>query len=191
MKIAMEKTMNGVDTAALQDVIKNVSANPDLGRSKFRITNQWIDGGLNRTTVGKFYAAGREQEHHEKLVYENDEPAVLLSGDKAGNPVEFLLHALAGCVTTTTVYHAAARGIRIRKLQTAIEGDLDLQGLLQIDPAVKCGFQNIRVRMEMDADANQEQLEELKQLYRFSPVFGTLMQPANIKVNVDVQPSGK
>jgi uncharacterized OsmC-like protein len=108
----------------------------------------------------------------------------LLGNDDAANPVEFILHGLAGCLTTTTVYHAAAHGINIQSLETTLEGDLDLQGLLQTDPTVPSGYQEIRVSMKIKSDAKEDQLESLKNFYRFSPVFDTLMRP--VKVNVSI-----
>lgn len=178
------KTLNGVNLLALHDTIKAIRTQPSLGASKFRIRNQWQGRALNRTTVGDFFVAGQERQHKKKFVYDNDEADILLGEDNGANPVEYLLHALAGCVTTTTVYHAAARGIQIHKLETEIEGDIDLQGLLQTNPEVPAGFQNIRVRMTIESDAQAEKLEELKKLYLLSPVFGTLTHPANIEVQM-------
>src|SRR5690606_19318784 len=112
--------------------------------------------------IGQFFCAGEEHTHKQRFVFRNDEGYVLLGNDDAANPVEFVLHALAGCVTTTTVYHAAARGIHIDELETTLEGDLDLQGLLQTDPSVPSGYQAIRVEMRIKSDAKPEQIEELK-----------------------------
>jgi uncharacterized OsmC-like protein len=140
--------------------------------------------GHNRTTIGSFYAAGKENQHKQTFIFDNDEPEVLLGQDKGGNPVEFVLHALAGCITTTTVYHAAALGINIKRIATTLEGDIDLRGLLAISEDVPCGYQDVRVRMEIESDAEGEKLEALKKLHQYSPVFDTLTRA--VKVNIDV-----
>lgn len=182
-----EKRVNGVHLMNLHDTIKAVRQNPELGRSRFRATNQWLGQALNRTTIGDYFAAGQERRHKTTFVFENDEGEVLLGNDQAANPVEFILHALAGCVTTTTVYHAAALGINIHSLETTLEGDIDLRGFLGLSEEVPCGYQNIRVTMKIKSDAPAEKIEKLKQLYRFSPVFDTLTRA--VDVNVTVEPS--
>jgi uncharacterized OsmC-like protein len=182
-----EKTVNGVHVMDLQATIEAVRHNPALGQSRFQIKNRWMGRALNRTTIGDFYVAGQMRKHKTALILDNDEAEVLLGEDRAANPVEYLLHALAGCVTTTTVYHAAARGIHIRTIETEIEGELDVQGLLQTNPQVRTGFQNIRIKMKIDSDAEGEKLEELKRLYQFSPVLGTLTRPAQIQFQVETK----
>jgi uncharacterized OsmC-like protein len=99
------------------------------------------------------------------------------------NPVEFLLHALAGCVTTTTVLHAAARGIEIESLSTRLTGDIDLQGLLALAD-VSPGYRGIRI--EMDIRARNASAEQLDDLLRFaqehSPVCNTVCRPVPVTV---------
>lgn len=111
-----------------------------------------------------------------------DEPAILVGTDKGANPVEYVLHALAACLTTSMVYHAAARGIRIEELESQLEGDLDLRGFMSIGPDVRKGYQNIRVTFKVKSDAPAEKLKELCQ---FSPVFDTIRNP--VAVAIDVQ----
>jgi uncharacterized OsmC-like protein len=180
-----EKRINGVNVAALHETIRAVRQEPSLGISRFRATNRWMGQALNQTTVGKFYTAGQEHSHERDFVLENDEAAVLLGKDAAANPVEYILHALAGCVTTTTVYYAAANGISIQELETTLEGDLDTRGFLGISKEVATGYQNIRVRMKVKSDATPEKMEALKKFYENSPVFGTLTR--GVAVNVDVE----
>ncbi|HSF59859.1 MAG TPA: OsmC family peroxiredoxin, partial [Candidatus Binatia bacterium] len=106
------QTVNGVDVSKLKETIQAVKQTPTLADFRFRIVNKWQGGGLNQTTVKASYGAGQDfPDRDGKFTMQADEPPILLSGDKAANPVEHLLHALASCVTTTMVYHAAARGI--------------------------------------------------------------------------------
>lgn len=182
-----ENRVNGVAVDDLQETIKNVKNNPALGAACFRATNRWLGQALNETEIGSFDIGGETHNHVKKFVFRNDEHFSLLGKDEGANPVEFILHALAGCVTTTTVYHAAARGIQIESLETTLEGDIDLQGLLQTDPSVPAGYQNIRVKMDIKSDASPEKVEELKNLFKLSPVFDTLTRAVNVEVDVDAR----
>ena len=180
-----EKRVNGVSIKDLHGTISAVRNEPSLGKAIFRARNQWKGQALNETEIGDFYCAGEERQHKQKFVFQNDEGYVLLGNDDAANPVEFVLHGLAGCVTTTTVYHAAAHGIHIDELETTLEGNLDLQGLLQTDPSVPCGYQGVKVSMKIKSNATEEQLEMLKGFYKYSPVFDTLTRAVNVDVTVE------
>lgn len=181
------RRVNGVSTKDLHDTISAVRREPSLGRAVFRARNRWQGQALNETEIGDFYCAGEERQHKQKFVLQNDEGYVLLGNDDAPNPVEFILHGLAGCITTTTVYHAAAHGITIEELETTLEGSLDLQGLLQTDPAVDCGYERITVSMKIKSNATDEQTDMLKRFYKYSPVFDTLTRAVDVAVNVEAR----
>lgn len=181
------KLRNGVDLKRLAGTIRAVEADPSLARFRFRAHNAWIDGGHNRSTIEGFYGAGAEDESRTAaFVYDNDEPDVLLGKDNGANPVEYLLHALAGCLTTSLVYHAAARGIDVTRVESWYEGDIDLQGFLGVDDGVRRGYEGIRVRFRVEAPgATREQLEELVALgRRYSPVFDTITSPVPVTVSL-------
>ena len=175
---------NGLDTAAMTATVAAISNDPKLARFQFRATNRWVDGGENRSRIKEFYGAGQEdQSRTAAWEFTNGEPPVLLGANEGANPVEFLLHALAGCVTTTTVLHATARGITIRRLRTELEGDIDLQGFLALDPTVPPGYEAIRIRMEIEADCSDEELADLLSFARdHSPVCNTICRPVPVTV---------
>ncbi len=183
------RTVNGVDIKRLYDTIQAVKGNPALGRFQFRAKNHWIDGGHNRSSIKDFYGAGQEDTSRKAaFVMDNDEPDVLLGADNGANPVEYVLHALAGCITTTLVYHAAARGLHIESVSSSYEGELDLQGFLGLDPNVRRGYQNIKVTFDIQGDLTAEQKQEILALgMQFSPVFDTVSSP----VMIDVKLAGK
>jgi uncharacterized OsmC-like protein len=160
--------INGLDVQAAFDTIGAIKANPDLARFQFRARNTWVGGGENRSKIRDFE-------------FTNGEPPVLLGNNEGANPVEFLLHALAGCVTTTLVLHAAARGIVIRELSTELDGDLDVRGLLGLDESVPAGYERIRIRMKVAADCSEEELDDLLAFTRVhSPVCNTVCRPAPV-----------
>jgi len=174
--------LNGLDTRALVETLEALRANPALAQFEFRASNRWISGGENRSTIKDFYGAGAEdQSRREPFVFTNGEPPVLLGHNEGANPVEFLLHALAGCVTTTTVLHAAARGIEIESLTTRLVGDIDLQGLLALDE-VPAGYRQIRIEMDIKArNASDEQLDDLLRFAEaHSPVCNTVCRPVPV-----------
>lgn len=176
--------INGLDAQAAADTIAAMKADKTLARFQFRAKNVWISGGENRSTIRDFYGAGREDvSRTEAFVFTNGEPPVLLGNNEGGNPVEFLLHALAGCVTTTFVLHAMARGITIRELSTQLEGDMDLQGLLGLDESVSPGYEEIRIKLNVKADCSDEELDDLlAYTERHSPVCNTVCRPVPVKI---------
>lgn len=185
----MTSMMNGVDTEALMATIDAVKTDPALASFEFRLENQWEDGGLNHSTITDFHGTGQDIAHEAAFVISNDEPPVLLSGDKGPNPVENLLHALAGCLTTTIVYHAAARGMRVDAVRTRFEGDLDLQGFLGLSDQVRNGYQAIRAIFEIEGDMTMEQKREIMAIGpKFSPVFDVVTNgvPVTCEIKEDM-----
>lgn len=184
MTTQISKTCNGLDLEQMGQTVKALQNNPALAQFQFRAHNQWIDGGENRSTIKDFYGAGSEDtSRSEAFVFTNGEPPVLLGHNEGANPVEFLLHALAGCVTTTTVLHAAARGIKLRKLSTELTGNIDLQGLLALDDSVPAGYESIRIRMDIEADCSDGDLAELIAFaQRHSPVCNTVCRPVPVTI---------
>jgi uncharacterized OsmC-like protein len=176
--------MNGIDVQAAMDTIGAIKADPTLARFQFRARNTWVSGGENRSAIRDFYGAGREDDSRTMAFeFTNGEPPVLLGNNEGANPVEFLLHALAGCVTTTFVLHATARGITIKELSTRLEGDLDLRGLLGLDDSVSPGYEQIRIEMNVKADCSEVELDDLlAYTQQHSPVCNTVCRPVPVSI---------
>lgn len=183
-KDEMAMRTNGLDMEALVGTVEAVKQDPSLGNFEFRATNQWINGGENRSRIKEFYGAGCEDESRtDAFEFTNGEPPVLLGANEGANPVEFLLHALAGCVTTTTVLHAAARGIQIESLSTELVGTIDVQGLLALDDSVPVGYEQIQINMDIKADCSDEELDDLLAFAQdHSPVCNTICRPVPVSV---------
>jgi uncharacterized OsmC-like protein len=176
--------VNGLDVQAAFETIDAIKADPSLARFQFRARNTWVSGDENRSMIRDFYGAGREDDARTMAFeFANGEPPVLLGNNEGANPVEFLLHTLAGGVTTTFVLHASARGIAIRELSTQLEGDLDLHGLLGLDDSVSPGYEQIRIRMMVKADCSDEELEDLlAYTQQHSPVCNTVCRPVTVSI---------
>ena len=96
-----------------------------------------------------------------------------------------MLAALAGCLTAGVATVATNRGVSCARVTATLEGDMDLQGILGIDPDVRNGFGGIRVRYEIDADASQAELEAIvAQSQKRSAVFDVVTNPTTVTVEV-------
>jgi uncharacterized OsmC-like protein len=174
---------NGVDVDRLKNTIKAVQENAELARFVFRARNKWLERGRNRSTIKEFYGAGQEDTTRTSpYVLDNDEPEILLGDDQAPNPVEYILHALAGCVTTTLVFHAASRGIEIESIESSLEGDIDIRGFLGLSDQIPKGYKGIRVKMRVKSEAPVEKLAELA---RYSPVYNTIVNPVPVELTIE------
>lgn len=177
--------LNGVNVTQLVDTVNLIQSNNEIAKFNFRASNKWINGGYNRTTVKDFYGACQEDTSRvEPFVIDNDEPGVLLGEDNGANPVEYVLSALAGCMTTTMVYKAAANGIKLLEVESELEGDIDLRGMLELSDDVRNGFQNIRVNFRVKIDGPEDQVEFLKELCTTSPVFDIVTNPVPVTLSV-------
>ena len=181
-----KQLVNGVNTKQLFDTIDLIKENPDIAKFKFRATNKWINGTHCRGTVKDFYGALKEDDSRQAVDYDMDEPPVLLGNNDGRNPVEYLLIALSGCITTSIVAHASAKGIEIKGVESRYEGDIDLRGFLGLSEDVPVGYQEIRVFFKIDADVSDEQKEEMVRMgQKYSPVYNTITKSAPVSVHLD------
>jgi uncharacterized OsmC-like protein len=184
--VESQRPINGVDVDKLFGTIDAIKKTPVIATFKFRASNKWLDGGHNRTTIKNYYGTQQDHERKEPFVLDADEPPVLLGNDQGPNPVEYALTALAACVTTSIVYHAAAKGVRLNSVESRLEGDIDLQGFLGLSKEVPRGYKEIRMYFKIDADAPDEKLEEIVQLGpTYSPVFDTFTRAVPVKVKLE------
>ena len=178
------KTINGFDQEAIGATVTAIQSNPDLANFELRATNQWVSGAHNRSFIQGFYGAGQEDEtRKEPFIYDNDEPPVLLGNNQGANPAEVVLHGLLGCMTTAMVLLASARGIEVKGVSSKIEGDIDLKGFLGLDANAEKGFKQIRVTFDIEG-ADDAQKEELIALAKQSPIFNSLVNPVDVKVDI-------
>ena len=176
---------NGLDIDTLVQTIQAIQEKPELAKCKFYAHNKWVGGSHNTTEISHFYGALQDNPHSQTFQLNADEPPILGGDDQDANPVEHLLHALAGCMTTSLVAHAAVRGIHIDEVESELDGDMDMRGFLGLDESIPNGYQNIRIKFTVTSD--EKDLERLKELAETSPVLNTLLHG----VAVDVQLNSK
>jgi uncharacterized OsmC-like protein len=178
--------MNGVDTPNLFATINAVGNQPELARFCFRATNRWIDGTQSRTRIESFSGAGGEHTHASTFQYDADHPAVLVGKDQGPTPVEFLLHALASCLTAGIANIAAARGVKLTEVQSTVEGDIDLRGILGLSDQVRNGYQKMRVAFSIKGDAPEEKLRQIVEQSRArSAVFDVITNQVPVEISVN------
>jgi uncharacterized OsmC-like protein len=190
MKAAETKTergpRNGVDTPTLFATLDAVKGQPELAKFKFRASNRWINGTNSRSRFEAFDGAGGTHSHKGEYQYDADHPAVLVGSDNAPTPVEFLLHAIAACITSGIANIAAARGVTLEEVRSTVEGDIDLLGLLGLSNEVRNGYQKIRVSFDIKGDAPPEKLREIvEQSRRRSAVYDVLSNGVPVEVTVN------
>jgi uncharacterized OsmC-like protein len=162
VSIITDTIRNGVDTEKLFGTLDLIKEQPELAKFQFRATNRWLGGAHNRSTIKDFYAAGGEDTSRtEAFQIDAGEPAILIGTDTGPNPAEYLLHALAACLTTTIVYVAAARKVELTSVESTLTGDMDVRGALGVDDEPRNGFERITVSFRVTGNASEEKLREV------------------------------
>ncbi|PWS35639.1 osmotically inducible protein C [Falsiroseomonas bella] len=175
---------HGVNTPALFATINVVKGQPELAKFQFRAKSAWQSGTHMRSTMESFAGAGGEHAHKAPTVADSDHPAVLCGEDAGPTPVEWLLHALAGCLTAGIANIAAARGVTLTKVEATVEGDIDLRGILGLSDEVRNGFEEIRISFDIAGDAPAEKLQEIvRQSVARSAVFDMLTNGLPVTVS--------
>ena len=175
---------NGVDTATLFATLDAIKGTPELAKFQFRATNRWISGAHSQSTIDGFYGAKQEMRHEVVHVADTDHPAVLVGSDKGPTPVEYLLHALASCLTAGVATIAAARGVNLAEVTSTVEGDIDLLGLLGMSKEVRNGYQQIKVTFNVKGDDPEKLRQVVEQSRKRSAVFDVLTN--GVPVSIDV-----
>ena len=179
--------LNGVDTPTLFATINVVKGTPALGAFQFRAQNEWVNGTNSRSRIESFSGAGGEQKHTRVFEFDADHPPVLVGGDAGPTPVEFLLVALSSCLTAGIANVAAARGVKLNRIESKVEGDIDLRGILGLSNEVRNGYHGIKVNFTIAGDAPPETLRKIvDQSKARSAVFDVITNgvPVDIKVAV-------
>lgn len=181
----MAQPMNGIDTPTLFATLDAVKAQPELAKFQFRASNRWQQGTHSRSRFESFYGANGERMHERAYSFDADHPAILVGRDLGPTPVEFLLYALAACLTAGISNIAAARGITLHEVESTVEGDIDLQGILGLSSDVRNGYDGIRIHFTIKGDAPEEKLRQLVEQSRArSAVYDVLTNGTPVSVSV-------
>jgi uncharacterized OsmC-like protein len=185
MTIAKNPVRNGVDTATLFATLDAVKGDPDIAKFRFRATNTWMSGTHNRSTIHGFHGAKQEMTHREPFTFDADHPPVLVGTDNGPTPVEYVLHALAACLTAGIANIAAARGVTLTEVSSTVEGDIDLLGILGLSDQVRNGYQQIRVGFTLRGDDPDKLRSVVEQSRQRSAVFDIVTNDVPVSIDVD------
>jgi uncharacterized OsmC-like protein len=180
------KVDNGVNVEALLGARKALTDAPEAAQFQWRATCKWLNGTHSESTIQKFFGLGAEQSHKKKFTFDADHPEIFASEDEGATPVEYVLVGLASCLTAGIAAVAQNRGIQLRSVSATLEGGMDIQGILGIDSDVRNGFDGIKVKYEIDADATQDEIKALvAQSQKRSAVYDIITNPTNVTVEVN------
>jgi uncharacterized OsmC-like protein len=185
MTTVQNPVRNGVDTAALFATLDAVKAEPEIAKFQFRATNTWVSGTHNRSTIDGFYGAMQELAHQQPTTLDADHPAVLVGADHGPAPVEFVLHALAACLTAGLANIAAARGVNLTSVTSTVTGDIDLRGILGLSGDVRNGFEGIKVSFKLEGDDPEKLRKVVEQSRQRSAVFDIVTNGVPVSIEVD------
>jgi uncharacterized OsmC-like protein len=176
---------NGVDTATLFATLDAVKGTPEIAKFQFRATNRWVSGTHNQSTIHGFYGAMQEMAHQQAWTFSADHPAVLVGSDNGPTPVEYVLHALAACLTSGLANIAAARGVNLTEVSSTVEGDIDLLGILGLSDEVRNGYEQIRVSFKLRGDDHEKLKSVVEQSRKRSAVYDVLTNGVAVDISVD------
>jgi uncharacterized OsmC-like protein len=176
---------NGVDTATLFATLDAVKGNHDIAKFQFRATNRWVSGTHNQSTIHGFYGAMQEMTHEQPFTFDADHPAVLVGSDNGPTPVEYVLHALAACLTAGLANIAAARKVNLTEVESTVEGDIDLLGILGLSDEVRNGYQQIKVSFKLRGDDPEKLRQVVEQSRQRSAVYDIVTNGVPVAIEVD------
>ena len=180
---------NGVPTAKLFGTIAKLRDNGDLAAFRFTARNEWVEGTASASTIHEWYGAGADQLHVEEFTFTADHPT--LGHGHGPTPQEYVLHALAACITAGVATGAAARCIELRSVSSTVTGHIDVRGVLGIDPDVRKGFSSVDIEFDVDADASPEAIDALvAAATKYSAVFDMLVNPTTVEVTRRMSAAG-
>ena len=183
--MAMATADNGVNVQALLDAREALREAPDATKFTWRASCKWVNGTYSEAKVSNFFGLGEEQTHKTETTFEADHPEIFASEDRGITPIEYLLVGLASCLTAGIASVAQNRGIQLRSVESRLEGEMDIQGILGMDSDVRNGYEDIKVVFNIDADASQEDIEAIvAQSQKRSAVYDALTNPVNVTVEV-------
>jgi len=175
---------NGVNTTTLFATIDAIKANPELAKFQFRTSNRWVSGTHSQSTIQGFFGAQQEMNHAVAHSADADHPAILVGEDNGPTPVEFLLHALAACLTAGVANIAAARGVKLTEVSSTVEGNIDLLGILGLSSEVRNGYEQIKVTFDVKGDDPEKLRQVVEQSRQRSAVYDVLTR--GVPVSIDV-----
>ena len=177
---------NGVNVEALLGAREALGAAPEAAQFVWRASCEWLNGTHSSTSVEDFFGLGEEHNHRMKSSFSVDHPEVFASEDNGPTPVEYMLVGLAGCLTAGIAAVAQNRNIQLHSVKATLEGPMDVRGILGMDSDIRNGFDKIKVKYQIDADASEDDIKALvAQSQKRSAVYDIITNPTDVEVEVN------
>ncbi len=177
---------NGVNVEALLGAREALTAAPEAAQFAWRASCKWVNGTHSHSTCQSFFGLGEEQAHKTEFSFDADHPELFASEDLGATPIEMVLVGLASCLTAGVAAVAQRRDIQLNSVESTLEGNMDMAGILGIDSDVRNGFDGIKVHFNIDADASDEDIKAIvAQSQKRSAVFDVVTNPTNVTVEVN------
>jgi uncharacterized OsmC-like protein len=183
--MATTSVNNGVNVQALLDAREALKGAPGATQFTWKASCKWVNGTHSRSKVQGFFGLGQDQQHKTEHSFEADHPEIFASEDHGITPIEYVLVGLASCLTAGIAAVAQNRGIQLRSVESNLEGKMDIRGILGMDGDVRNGYDDIKVKFKIDADASKKDIEAIvAQSQKRSAVYDVLANPVNVTVEV-------
>ena len=166
---------NGVNTEALIGARGAFEQMPEAAAFTCRSTCDWNEGTHSTNAINGYFGLGQDHERKQTYRIDSDHPEVFAAADRAPAPPEIVLAALASCLSGGVAAVAQHRGIQLHRMRVMVEGDIDVRGILGMDPDIRNGFSAIRCAFDIEADATDDEIRALvAQSQKRSAVFDIL-----------------
>ena len=176
---------NGVNVDALLEARGVLEDAPEAAQFTWRASSRWQHGVHSTTSIQNYFGLGEEQSHKTETIFDADHPETFAAPDNGVTPIEYVLVGLASCLTAGVASVAQNRGIQLRSVESTVEGNHDIRGILGVDSDVRNGFNDIKVMFKIDADASKEEIEAVvAQSQKRSAVFDAISNPTEVVVAV-------
>jgi uncharacterized OsmC-like protein len=176
---------NGVNVGALLGAREALAQAPEAAQFRWRTTCTWMNGTHSHSTVQSFFGLGGEQSHKARFSFDADHPELFAAEDNGPTPVEYVLHALAACLTAGIANIAAARNIKLTSVESTVEGDIDLLGILGLGEGVRNGFQGIKVSFKLTGDDPDKLRKVVEQSRARSAVYDIVTNGVPVEIEVE------
>jgi uncharacterized OsmC-like protein len=178
----MAEEINGVPCDKMFGAIAKMRENAELAEFRFSAKNDWVEGTASESTIHDWYGMASEQKHVQEFSFKADHPT--LGHGHGPTPQEYVLHALAACITAGIATGAAARDIPLNNVSSKVVADIDVRGVLGVDPDIRKGFSNVEIEFDIDADCDDEQKDALLAAgVKYSAVFDTMANPTEVNIS--------
>lgn len=171
--------MNNVDLSKVEEFGNQIKGHAEKARKTQVIEGEWLlnEGGAQFKSAIKFEGG--------QTVFEVDSPTFMGGGGTLPGPMHYCFYGLASCYTATFATMAAMFGIKLKKLTTRVEADVNFSRVFGLgDQPV---MEEVRVTLNVVSDAPEDKIKEAEELaIQRCPVVFTLKNPVKLVPGITI-----